>query len=104
MNSQVEHSSERALLPPGSESWGVGATRKPTLLLLLPSVRIFFEMICVGTEQWHFSQSDVDQVNQLNEHANSNDSFCRNSQFVNIRKPSIILLKTQNVLLQFYEL
>lgn len=50
-------------------------------------------MVCVGTEQWHFSQSDVDQVNQLNEPSNSNDSFCRNSQFVNIRKPSSHFIK-----------
>lgn len=75
MGSHIEHPSERALLPPGSESWGGEATRKPMLLLLLPSVGTFFEMICIGTEQWHFSQSDVDQVNQLNERSNSNDSF-----------------------------
>lgn len=64
VDSPVEHFSEWALRPPGPESWDGEATRKPTLLLLLPSVGIFFEIICVVTEQWHFSQRDVDQVNQ----------------------------------------
>lgn len=39
------------------------------------------ETLCVGTEQRHFSPSDVDQAAQINPCSNSNDSFCSNIKF-----------------------